>query len=48
MEKLRVKFWSDDYFHAAGKKWVKDENQDGKVLKRAFCQFIMDPICKLC
>lgn len=26
MEKLRVKFWSDNYFHAAGKKWVKDEH----------------------
>lgn len=49
MEKLRVKFWADNYFNAKAKKWTKDEKlEDGKSLKRAFVQFIMDPICKLC
>jgi len=49
MEKLRKRFWGDNYYNAKAKKWQKDEaTEDGKKLKRAFVQFIMDPICKLC
>lgn len=49
MEKLRKKFWGDNYFDAKAKKWTKENvNADGKEMKRAFVQFIMDPICKLC
>jgi len=41
--------WGDNYFDAKTKKWKKEAvNDEGKELKRAFCQFIMDPICKLC
>lgn len=49
IEKLRKRFWADNYYDAKGKKWIKDEVTDeGKKLKRAFVSFIMDPICKLC
>lgn len=44
MEKL----WGDNYFDAKAKKWKKDEvADDGTVLKRGFCSFIMEPIIKL-
>ena len=44
------KLWGDNYFDAAAKKWkITDAADDnGKPLRRAFAQFIMDPICKLC
>jgi len=45
-EKMMAKLWGDWFFDAAGKKWVKN-SQDGK-LQRAFNQFIMDPIIKMC
>jgi len=49
MEKLRKKFWGENYYDAKAKKWKKDNVSDeGKELKRAFVAFIMDPICKLC
>ena len=48
-DKMMVKLWGDNYYDAAGKKWRTDsETEDGKILRRAFAQFIMDPICKLC
>jgi elongation factor 2 len=47
-KKMMEKLWGDNYFDAAGKKWKKDETADnGSTLKRAFCQFIMEPIIKL-
>jgi len=48
-DKMMQKLWGDNYFDAKGKKWrVDGETEDGKSLRRAFAQFIMDPICKLC
>lgn len=47
--KLRKRFWGDNYYDVKGKKWKVDNMSDeGKEMKRAFCQFIMDPICKMC
>jgi elongation factor 2 len=40
-----IKLWGDNYFDAKGKKWVKTD-RDG-TLERAFCQFIMEPICTM-
>ena len=48
-DKMMRKLWGDNYFDAQGKKWKTDgETEDGRSLRRAFAQFIMDPICKLC
>ena len=48
-EKMMAKLWGDNFFDAKAKKWRTDgETEDGKSLRRAFAQFIMDPICKLC
>ena len=48
-DKMMKKLWGDNFFDAAGKKWRTDgETEDGKPLRRAFAQFIMDPVCKLC
>lgn len=48
-DKMMKKLWGDNYFDAAAKKWkVEGETDDGKSLRRAFAQFIMDPVCKLC
>eukprot|EP01083_Nonionella_stella_P118836 354883_1 len=44
-DKMMQKLWGDNYFDAAGKKWVKKAGPEG--LQRCFCQFIMDPICKM-
>jgi len=44
-EKMMMKLWGDWFFDAKGKKWVK--NDKGGTLKRAFNQFIMDPIIKM-
>jgi len=43
--KMMDKLWGDWYFDQDNKKWKK--NDEGGTLKRAFCQFIMDPICKM-
>lgn len=43
--KMMDKLWGDWYFDAENKKWKKSDN-NGK-LKRAFCQFIMEPIIKM-
>jgi len=42
--KMMDKLWGDWFFDADAKKWKK--SSDGKT-KRAFCQFIMDPIIKM-
>eukprot|EP01066_Platyproteum_vivax_P010683 Platyproteum_vivax@DN4811_c0_g1_i2.p1 len=46
--KMMQRLWGDNYYNPTSKKWVKSEmTEDGKTLRRAFCQFIMDPICQL-
>lgn len=47
-EKLMEKLWGENYFDGKTKKWRKRPvSAAGKPLKRAFCQFVMDPICKV-
>jgi len=47
-EKLQERLWGDNWFDAETKKWQKKNiSASGKPLKRAFCQFILDPIYKL-
>jgi len=43
-EKMRQRLWGDSYFDREAKAWVKT---GGKSLKRAFCQFVLDPIQKI-
>lgn len=46
--KMMERLWGDNYFDAKAKKWKKNPNaDDGSVLQRAFCQFIMDPIVRM-
>jgi len=46
--KLMQRLWGDNYFDAKAKKWRQNPTtDDGKPLKRAFCQFVLDPIYKL-
>lgn len=46
--KMMKKLWGDNFFDPADKKWKGDNfNDAGKPIRRAFAQFIMDPICKL-
>lgn len=45
-DKMMQKLWGDWYFDAENKKWTSKNNAEGS-LKRAFCQFIMDPIIKM-
>lgn len=45
-QKMMQKLWGDWYFDAENKKWTSKNNNEG-TLKRAFCQFIMDPIVKM-
>lgn len=48
-DKMMDKLWGDNFFDAEAKKWKKEGlTEDGKPIRRAFAQFIMDPICKLC
>lgn len=45
---LVKKFWGDHYFDPESKKWLTtNQSASGKVLERAFCQYIMDPIIRL-
>lgn len=45
---MKSKLWGDWFYDQAGKKWITDSvSSDGKALKRAFCQFIIDPIVKI-
>jgi elongation factor 2 len=42
------KLWGDNYFDPETQKWTEEPiTQSGKPLKRAFVQYIMDPICTL-
>ena len=44
-EKLLNKLWGDHFFDSQAKKWInKSINDKGNILKRGFCQFILDPI----
>lgn len=44
-EKLMERFWGDNFYDAKTKMWRFEANdKDGKNLKRAFAEFIMDPI----
>lgn len=43
-EKMMQRLWGDNFYMAKEKKWVKSDQPGAK---RAFCQFIMDPICDL-
>ena len=46
--KMCERLWGDSFFDAKNKKWIKNEtNQDGERLKRAFCQFCLDPIYQI-
>ncbi len=46
--KLQLKLWGDNYFDPEAKKFTsKNTSESGKPLKRAFCQYILDPIYKL-
>jgi elongation factor 2 len=48
-DKMRTKLWGDNYFDQKGKKWKsEDKADDGKDLKGAFVQFIMEPVIRLC
>jgi elongation factor 2 len=47
-DKLVKRFWGDNYYDAEAKKWTDSNvSASGKPLKRAFCQFVLDPIYKL-
>jgi elongation factor 2 len=42
------KLWGEWRFDKKGKKWTQAErDEDGKPLKRSFCEFILDPILKV-
>ena len=46
--KMMDRLWGDNFFDPKSKKWSKkDTNKEGKPIPRAFCQFVMDPICKI-
>jgi len=48
-DKMMEKLWGDNYFDQAAKKWKNhDQSDDGKKLKRAFVQFMMEPVIRLC
>lgn len=47
-ESLMKRLWGNNYFDAKKKKWTTEsEDEEGKPLKRAFCQFCLDPIYQL-
>ena len=46
---MMQKLWGDNYFDAKGKKWKNHgKADDGSDLKRAFVQFMMEPVVRLC
>lgn len=46
--KMRERLWGDNFFDAKNKKWIKQEtNADGERVRRAFCQFCLDPIYQI-
>jgi len=47
-EKMMARLWGDSFFDPKGKKWLKrPESETGERLKRAFCQFVWDPIAQM-
>lgn len=47
-EKMMERLWGDNFFNPKTKKWTKNgKDADGKVLERAFNQFILDPIFRI-
>jgi len=47
-DRMVKKLWGDNFYDPSSKKWLKKGvGTDGKPIKRAFVQFIMDPITKL-
>jgi elongation factor 2 len=47
-EKLMRRLWGDNYYDQKAKKWTTNPNgSDGKPLRRAFCQFVLDPIYQI-
>eukprot|EP01110_Echinostelium_bisporum_P011150 TRINITY_DN486_c0_g1_i1.p1 TRINITY_DN486_c0_g1~~TRINITY_DN486_c0_g1_i1.p1 ORF type:complete len:841 (-),score=493.33 TRINITY_DN486_c0_g1_i1:6-2528(-) len=47
-DKLMTRLWGDSYFDPEGKKWTSNNTTaSGKPLKRAFCQFILEPIYQM-
>jgi elongation factor 2 len=48
-EKMMSRLWGDNYFDPATKKWKKTAvlDEKGKATKRAFCQFVLEPIYQL-
>lgn len=47
-DKMMLRLWGDNFFDAKNKKWSKEEyTPEGEKLKRAFAQFIMEPIMRL-
>lgn len=49
-EKMMEKLWGDNYFDQKAKKWKNHDKPDegDAQLKRAFVQFIMEPVVRLC
>jgi len=46
--KMRERLWGENFFDAKNKKWIKQEtNADGERVRRAFCQFCLDPIYQI-
>lgn len=46
--KMCERLWGDSFFDGKNKKWLRTEtNGDGERLKRAFCQFCLDPIYQI-
>jgi len=49
VEKMMEKLWGDNYFDGKAKKWKNhNKSDDGADLKRAFVQFMMEPVIRLC
>jgi len=47
-EKMMGRLWGDNFFDPKSKKWRKSEKaKDGSTLKRAFVQFVLDPIYRM-
>jgi elongation factor 2 len=47
--KMMGKLWGDNYFDAKAKKWKNTNTaDDGGELKRAFVEFVMSPVIRLC
>eukprot|EP01128_Nolandella_sp_AFSM9_P007306 TRINITY_DN3965_c0_g1_i1.p1 TRINITY_DN3965_c0_g1~~TRINITY_DN3965_c0_g1_i1.p1 ORF type:complete len:841 (-),score=222.54 TRINITY_DN3965_c0_g1_i1:77-2599(-) len=47
-DRMMSKLWGDNFYDPESRKWTsKQVNKAGKTLKRAFAQFILDPIYQL-